>query len=428
MEAAVKYIIDFLLNGNTQLASRVGYTADAAQIEQYNVAIVPSGFFDKATYGKPASEPQLPLKEFNGTPILFGTPEIESQGGTIVIHADIVASAFFLLARYEEFLHPSDNRDAHGRYVGKKSLPSRANFISRPIVDEYSLILLKYLSEAGCKVVFPPTEFRNIYLTHDVDFLTNYRHLRGFFGGVKRNLLSPKGLCKVAKSAFSLENDPAFTFPWILEQDNKVAGAQKVYFLKSAVVQASADYPGYNLTGKDCSKLVGMLKQNICRIGLHTSYFSANHLEYIELEKQKLEQRLNLTVSASRWHFLRTLQPTDYKELLSAGITDDFTLGYADIAGFRLGTSRPVCWINPENLVVTNLTLHPLTAMDCTFSNQEYMNLTEIEAFEAINDLLKQVKKHNGEVVLLWHNTVFSDLDGGYHKSLYTNIIKELAK
>ena len=66
--------------------------------------------------------------------------------------------------------------------------------------------------------------------------------------------------------------------------------------------------------------------------------------------------------------------------------------------------------------------------MDCTFSNQEYMNLTENEAFEKIIGLLNQVKKHNGEVVLLWHNTVFSEIDGGYHKSLYTNIIKELAK
>ena len=35
--------------------------------------------------------------------------------------------------------------------------------------------------------------------------------------------------------------------------------------------------------------------------------------------------------------------------LEKAGITDDFTIGYPDVAGFRLGTSRPVHWINPEN-------------------------------------------------------------------------------
>ena len=428
MNNAVEYIIGFLLNGNQHLASRVGYTNDTTQYAKYSVVIVPSGFFDAGTYGTPASEPNLPLNELDGTPILFGTPEISRQDRTIVIHADIVASAFFLLTRYEEYLHPDDNRDEHCRYIGKKSLPSRANFINRPIVDEYSDLLLKCLSDAGCKVTLPPTTYQNIYLTHDVDFLTNYRHLRGFSGGIKRNLLSPKGLHRVAKSVFSLENDPAFTFPWILEQDGKVVGAQSVFFMKSAVVQAAADYPNYNLTGKDCSKLVGLLKQKNCKIGLHTSYYSANHLEYIDLEKQKLEQSLEMTITASRWHFLRTLQPTDYKSLLSAGITDDFTLGYADIAGFRLGTSHATQWINPENLEVTNLTLHPLIAMDCTFSNHEYMNLAENEAFEKIIELLNQVKKHNGEVVLLWHNTVFSELDGGYHKTLYTSIIEELAK
>lgn len=428
MNNAVDYIIDFLLNGNTQLSSHVGYTANAAEFATYSVVIVPSGFFDSGTYGTAATEPQLPLKELDGTPILFGTPEITRKGDTIVIQADIVASAFFLLARYEEFIHPADNRDAHGRYVGKNSLPCRGNFIERPIVDEYSNLLLKCLSDAGCAVSFPPAAYKNIYLTHDVDFLTNYRHLRGFLGGIKRNILSISGLHRVIKSIFSLENEPAYTFPWILEQDRKVIGTQSVFFLKSAVAQASSDYPNYNLNGKDFKNIVQLLKDNKCQFGLHSSYYSANHLEYIELEKQKLEQCLGMTITANRWHFLRTLQPSDYKELLSAGITDDFTLGYADVAGFRLGTSRAVRWINPKNLEVTDLTLHPLTAMDCTFSNQEYMNLTENEAFEKIIELLNQVKKHNGEVVLLWHNTVFSEIDGGYHKSLYTNIIKELAK
>ena len=428
MESAIKYIIDFLLKGNSHLASRVGYTNNRSLFANYSVVILPSGFFDAETYGTQASEPQLPLKEFNGTPILFGTEEIKRQASTIVIHADLVASAFFLLSRYEEFIHPDDNRDAHGRYVGRKSLPYRANFISRPIVDEYADILLKCLSEAGCDVKFPPASYRKIYLTHDIDFLTNYRHLRGFAGGIKRNLLSPKGLCRIAQSVFSLENDPAFTFRWILEQDSKVTDAQQVYFVKSAVSQAAADYPGYNLNGKDFKKLSQLLKKNNCKLGLHTSYNSANHLKYIKMEKTKLEQSLEMTVTANRWHFLRTTQPSDYKELLSAGITDDFTMGYADIAGFRLGTSRAVQWINPENIEVTNLTQHPLTAMDCTFSNQEYMNLTESEAEEKMVSLLNQTKKHNGDVVLLWHNTVFSELDGGYHKSLYTNIIKELAR
>ncbi len=105
-----------------------------------------------------------------------------------------------------------------------------------------------------------------------------------------------------------------------------------------------------------------------------------------------------------------------------------FTMGYADTVGFRLGTSRCVRWIDPRSRCVTNLRLHPLVAMDCSLSNSYYMNLTEEEATNTLLTLLAQIKKHHGEVVLLWHNTVFSPVEGGYHPSLYQTIIEELSK
>ena len=56
-------------------------------------------------------------------------------------------------------------------------------------------------------------------------------------------------------------------------------------------------------------------------------------------------------------------------------ITDDFTMGYPDVAGFRLGTSRPVHWINPENKRISPLILHPLAIMECSLNEPVYMNL-----------------------------------------------------
>lgn len=40
------------------------------------------------------------------------------NGGQIIIYADIIASAYFLITRYEECLNHQD-RDQYGRLIGK---------------------------------------------------------------------------------------------------------------------------------------------------------------------------------------------------------------------------------------------------------------------------------------------------------------------
>jgi len=114
------------------------------------------------------------------------------------------------------------------------------------------------------------------------------------------------------------------------------------------------------------------------------------------------------------------------QELINVGITDDFTLGYADVAGFRLGTCRPVKWINPNTRQLTTLTLHPLTIMDVSLSDKRYMYLNAHEAYEYCIRLINMVESWNGELVLLWHNTSVEDTPQSYHRKLYLDIIKYL--
>lgn len=423
---AVAYIIRFLLHGNDELAMRVGYTSDATQFDRYSVAIVPSRFWDADVFGTLRAEPALPLSDVDGVPLLFGVPRVERHGATLVVYADIVASAFFLLSRYEEWLHPHDLRDVHGRFVGRQSLPARAGFLHRPIVDEYGALLRRWLRDAGCVVREPETGFSEIYLTHDVDAIAYYRHLRGFLGGVKQAMFGrTTSLHDVLRASKALSNDAAYTFPWLLEQDAMVPQAHAIYFVKAAVETDRFDYPQYNLRGGDARQLFAFLRDNGCEIGLHASYFSGTQPAVIPDERQKLQEALQQPVTANRWHYLRTLQPADFGALVQAGITDDFTMGYADVAGFRLGTCRAVRWIDAQTGTVTPLVLHPLTVMDCTLSNANYMNLqTEDEALDYVEALLSEVQKHRGEAVLLWHNS--NVIGDSYHKSLYVKLLSWL--
>jgi hypothetical protein len=116
----------------------------------------------------------------------------------------------------------------------------------------------------------------------------------------------------------------------------------------------------------------------------------------------------------------------DMLSLMAAGITDDFTMSYADMAGFRLGTCRPVKCINIETREVQNLILHSLAIMDVSLSDKRYMYMNAHEAELYCIQLIEQVENYNGELVLLWHNTSVENTARFYHRDLYAKLLKYL--
>ena len=220
-------------------------------------------------------------------------------------------------------------------------------------MDIYSIALLQAL---GSEV--PSAYKHKICLTHDVDTIEHYRHIRGGLGGLMRGEWN-----KVIASWRHLSNDPAYTFDWLIEQDKLCArqnnGCQTIYFIKDTKGKGF-DYPQYNLCKKDYLKTENLLIESGAQLGLHSSYYGQlpEHTSY------KLH----------RAHYLNCSIP-QMRRLIDIGITDDYTMGFADKVGFRLQTCRPVRWIDPESYELTNLTLHPLSLMDVTLSNFNYMNL-----------------------------------------------------
>lgn len=422
MQKVIDYIIQFLIRDEHK-AHHVGYCSDKTQWSKYKVVIVPSNFFNDNIYGTQQSMPSLPLQEIEGIPFLYGTPLIEKIDNTIICHADIIASTYFLISRYEEYINPNSNRDPHGRYIGKQSVPAQAGFIHRPIVEEYGKLLRNLLQQAGVPLLPIPQQINHIYLTHDIDSITNYRRIRGLIGGILRR----ENITTILKSLININNDPAYTFPWILNQDNQLPQATQIYFVKAARQASGLDRPAYNLVGKNFTHLKKEILTSSPKaiFGLHASYKSGNIPDIISDERKLLQYAIeNQQITTSRHHYLRSLHPNDMEALIDARITDDYTMGYADIAGFRLGTCRAVRFINPATRKLTSLTLHPLTIMDCTLSEPHYMNLTYKEALSYSQTLINETKQHNGDLCLLWHNTRFTNND--YHSQLYSQIIKSL--
>lgn len=428
---AIHYIIRFLLGEDIseEIVAAIGYTNNSKHFERYSIVIIPSGFFTNHTYGTTSSLPELPLQEIEGTPLLFGSPLVEQVGGTLAIHADIIASTYFLITRYEEIIQ-RNIRDEHGRFPGKMSLPYRAGFLHRPIVDEYRLLLRKWLQQYGLRLPEVKKEIQHIWLTHDLDAPTLYRTWKGLIRSIrdKRGLIS-----SIQGKLGPVENDPYYTFPWIFEQNNLLREqtgkeiCQAILFIRSGG-KCKQDKPHYSLHSKDISQLIESVLSNDMKIGLHSSYQAGKSPSLIKKEKTILEENTGKSIRLNRHHFLSSREPEDMTHLEAAGITDDFTMGYADVAGFRLGTSYPVRWINPVTRRLSSILQHPLTIMDCSLEEKKYMGLSYEEAQAYSLNLIEQVKNVGGELTLLWHNTSAMENSGSYLRKLYSHLLNELAK
>ena len=389
MNEIIEYIITFLLYGNANAAKQVGYTADEAEWHNYRVVIVPNGHL-----GKDIVMPNL--EEVKGERL-----EVEGTNNKMwIIRTDIIYNTFFFISRAEELIN--NQRDEHGRFLAKFSILGENNQLMIPLVDEYARMLMKLLD-----LPLPTPSFSQIYLTHDVDTIAHYRHLRGAIGGIVRGEWR-----KVMASLKDIHNDPAFTFSWLISQDKQVEGAKCIYFVKDTEGKGY-DYPQYKLDGKDFETAEQLIENSGAKIGWHGSYYGDD----------KANRQLGDKAGLHRSHYLRC-SIDQMQRLAEVGVTDDFTMMFPDQVGFRLQTTRAVRWINPKTMTLTDLVLHPLTVMDCTLSNSNYMNLSEDEAYFECQRLFEKVHQNSGEVVILWHNTIITD--DGYHRSLYPKLLNLL--
>jgi len=430
----IDYIIQFLIGVEIPEGTtiRIGYTADYSEFDNFDVVIKSSGFFGTTMYGTEASLPTLPLQIWDEVPILFGEPFAETIGNTLVLNADIVAGTYFLISRYEEMVRPAV-RDVHGRFPGKESLPYRAGFIDRPIIEEWGMQFRSLLRENGFEISEPPRKISKVNLTHDVDQLAHFRTIRGMMGGVLRGIKRPKEGQRALKSFFGrLSDDPWYTFPFLFKINNDLRAVlgekrcETIIFVRSMGMKYDEDKPFPNLLLPDYKYFLRYCRRKAVTIGLHASYECGVYPNLVETEKIRLEKAIHTKVIFNRNHFMNSREAQDMLELIGAGITDDFSLGYADMAGFRLGTCRPVKFINPISKDITNLTLHSLNIMDRTLSDKRYMYMNAHDAYQYCEQLINCVERYNGEISLLWHNNLVEKSPNLYHRKLYVDLLNFL--
>lgn len=397
-----------------------------------------------------ASLPSEPLPEWDVTaelpearvsneplPVIFaprrgGGPWLRRLGAETLLDADLLGSAFFLLSRYEEV--PPGPRDVHGRFPAGASIAARGSFLERPVVNEYLDALWALLARLWPGLRRPRRRFR-VRLTHDVDlpFVVAGSPLAMVARHAGGDLLKRRDLSLAVNRlrAFRdgrrgrFDRDPADTFDFLLDSSERHGLESAFYFICG---RTNGDMDGtYTLHDPRIRTLVRDIHARGHEIGLHPSYGTYREPAAMRREFEALQAVAEREgVTQDRWgarqHYLRWENPTTWQGYADAGLDYDSTLGFADRPGFRCGVCYPYPTFNLATRTALPLMERPLHAMETSLLL--YMGLSLEESLARIVEIARAVRRHEGEFVLLWHN---STLLSSRQKRVYSRLIGALA-
>ena len=440
----------------TFCVSEIEYTCDVVFSEwlgtdyeimsaEQNTILISSGnntlqlnadFFVKASNNWLNEEtmPCLPLKNYNLTelkttlhneihicatklPVLYGIPKITVAENSIDCDIDIFGSVFFMISRYEEIV--TKERDNHSRFSAESSIAYKEDFLFRPIVNEYVELLFALLHYLFPQLERKKMQFR-ISPTHDVDVPFRYlnvsvprfiKHMGGDVLKRKSVLLAFDTLSRWNKvNNGKVEDDPYYTFDFIMSESEKRDLKSAFYFLPSSSPEMTIQYP---VALSHMQTLLQTIDKRGHEIGIHGFYGTYLNNKAFQDDVLLLQATLETLgigqeIKGGRQHYLQWQNPETFVVWENTGMKYDSTLSFADMPGFRCGTCYEYSVYNCITRRKLKLKERPLIAMECSIIAERYMNLGLTDnALQVFKNLKDQCKYYSGNFVLLFHNTEF---------------------
>ena len=403
INARVNYIFDFILAELIGvpyiITDRLNKFFEPSIIKiQYspNYTSIPNSLFLKANkllFESDIKPQKIEVSDWQDTKFFFETDEHS------FIPFDIFAAGFYLLSRYEEYLPYKP--DKYGRFDADQSLAYKHEFIKQPIVDIWAGYLKAELLKYYPKLKFEKRKFHFVS-TIDIDNAYAYLHK-----GIFRSLSSSAKLLISLKWYEFFEKirvhqgkseDPYDSYKF-LKQIHSKYNVQTIYFFLTA--KYAKNDKNISPDNKQFKQLVQSITE-YSEIGIHPSYESNRNTNILKSEKEKLEKLSGKVISKSRQHFLMLKFPETYRNLIKLRITEDYSMGYVSVTGFRAGTCTPFYFFDLEANKLEKLKIIPFALMDVGL--KDYNRLDAEDAVKEIENIIENVKKVQGLFVSLWHN------------------------
>ncbi|MBK7626705.1 MAG: polysaccharide deacetylase family protein [Bacteroidales bacterium] len=352
-------------------------------------------------------------------PVLYGSPQVIISNEKVrktVVKIDLIASIFFMLVRWEEYVNPI--KDEHGRFPLHESVAYKCLFHKRPVVNEYFEFLWNIIRNSDPSLQRKKREF-NFRITHDIDSLFCPNPT---IRSLAKILIKKHSLSRFIKTIYyQLLNNPHDSFHYLMDQSERIKARSVFYFMTGNT--CALDFEDY----LDSVLFKERIKEIIFRghiIGLHPSYNSYNNAEVLKTEKLKLESITGTEISEVRQHFLRIEQPVTFVNQELCGFNSDSSLGYVEDIGFRCGICNEFPIFDFLSGKQLEMTERPLIVMEGSLI--KYKKSKPDEVLNEIKTIIDCVRRHSGSFVFLWHNTSFGKDPWFEYQHIYPVILDYL--
>ena len=337
-------------------------------------------------------------------------------------HFDIFSAVFYLISRYEEYLPHEE--DMYGRYAHENSIAFKAGFLNIPLVNIWVQDLGKKMPASF--IIQPPSGLKaadmatfNFLPTYDIDMAWSYKE-KGFLRSAGGFLRQPT-LGRIA-AWLGMREDPFDSYKF-LDRLHSSSGLAPLYFF---LVAKNTGVYDKNISPSNESMQM-LIKEHAEKyeIGLHPSWKSNEEKELLSEEKNTLEKISGKWITSSRQHYIKVLLPQNYRRLLVAGITDDYSMGYGSINGYRASVASSFLWYDLTEEKITSLRVHPFCFMDANCFYEQ--KLSPEQSYDELLHYYSTCKKANGTLITIFHNN-FLGTDRAFAgwRELYTLFISQL--
>lgn len=397
----LKYIFDFI--GNEIAGKAFELTTDAASYQHY--------IGSKINYSKDRisndeilifnhslliedviREQDISCFEVNGFKAFF-----KAEGD---YPFDIFAASFYLLSRYEEYL--PHQKDMYGRYAHENSLAFREGFLNIPLVNIWIKDFKEVLRKKFPSLTIHHSPF-NFQPTYDIDeaYAFKNKNFAWNLGGAVKSMVNGEWsmLKKRMKVLRGKSKDPYDAYEWMNALHEK-RNLHPLYFFHCAIEKGKYDK---NIPPSHPA-MQQLIKQHAKKypVGIHPSWMSSDMKDMLNKEIKVLESATGKKITTSRQHYIRFTLPHTFRRLITEGITDDHSMGYGSINGFRASVASSFYWYDLQKEQQTNLLLHPFCFMEAnSFFEQKYLPQ---RAYEEMMHYYNIVKSVNGTLITIWHN------------------------
>lgn len=372
------------------------YPGELSYLKKDNIPL------DKGTFHSP-NEIEIP--------IIFGTDNLILGEDEVICGLDIIASTFFMLSRWEEFVQ---GRQETGKCDEQLLFAVRNNLCSVPLVHLYEELLKKLIAGTGIHVnnkreftVKPTHDVDRCYLTSWGELLSNVRKI--YKAGNKkkaRKLLSDFVWYKIH------EPDPFNTFALFCSYADSIGVKDSFYF--KCCEEKERGYT-YSVDEDRVKSELNIPKEMGHAIGFHPSESTFNNTDQFKVELERLKSVTGITSVCGRNHGL-FCNTTTYRQWEEAGAEYVSNYGYQHRFGFRCGISVPFPLFDVFNRRQLQLYELPFILMDTVmYRNHPSVDTVKNEIKGVIND----VKTYNGVLCTNWHTNVFNMLDMCKYREIY---------